>query len=81
VPYDCGIVLCKDRAALAQSMQATGSYIQYSENRDGMLYTPEMSGRVRSIELWVVLKYLGKSGVQTIVDCLCDHAKYFSENC
>jgi hypothetical protein len=42
--------------------QATGSYIQYSENRDGMLYTPEMSRRARSIELWATLKYLGRSG-------------------
>ncbi len=77
-PYDCGIVLCKDRSALASSMQATGSYIQYSENRDGMLYTPEMSRRARSIELWAALKYLGKSGVQEIVDRLCIHAKYFA---
>ena len=78
-PYDCGIVLCKDRLALIRTMQATGSYIQYSENRDGMLYTPEMSRRARSIELWATLKYLGKNGVQEIVDQLCDHAKYFAE--
>ncbi len=78
-PYDCGIVLCKDRSALVRAMQATGSYIQYSENRDGMLYTLEMSRRARSIELWSVLKYLGKSGVQEIVDRLCSHAKYFAE--
>lgn len=79
VPYDCGIVLCKDRSALVSSMQATGSYIQYSENRDGMLYTPEMSRRARSIELWTVLKYLGKSGVQALLDRLCDGAEYFAE--
>ena len=78
-PYDCGIVLCKERSALARAMQAVGSYIQYSENRDGMLYTPEMSRRARGIELWVTLKYLGKSGVQEIVDHLCDHAKYFAQ--
>ncbi|NCB50610.1 MAG: aspartate aminotransferase family protein [Clostridia bacterium] len=79
-PYDCGIVLCKDRAALVQTMQASGSYIQYSENRDGMLYTPEMSRRARSIELWAVLKYLGKSGVESLVDRLCEGAKYFAAN-
>lgn len=44
-----------------------------------MLYTPEMSRRARGIELWVTLKYLGKSGVQEIVDHLCDHAKYFAQ--
>lgn len=78
-PYDCGIVLCKERSALIRAMQATGSYIQYSESRDGMLYTPEMSRRARSIELWATLKYLGKSGVQEMVDCLCDYAKYFAQ--
>ena len=78
-PYDCGIVLCKNRSALLSTMQATGSYIQYSENRDGMLYTPEMSRRARSIELWATLKYLGKKGVCELVDRLCEHAKYFAD--
>ena len=78
-PYDCGVVLCKDRSALVGSMQATGSYIQYSESRDGMLYTPEMSRRARSIELWATLKYLGASGVRELMDSLCDNAQYFAE--
>lgn len=78
-PYDCGIVLCKNRSSLISAMQATGSYIQYSENRDGMLYTPEMSRRARAIELWATLKYLGKKGVQDIVESLCDNARYFAE--
>ena len=77
-PYDCGIVLCKDRSALVRSMQATGSYIQYSDHRDGMLYTPEMSRRARSIELWTTLKYLGKSGVEELIDGMCENARYFS---
>ena len=78
-PYDCGIVLCKNRAALVSAMQAEGSYLQYSESRDGMLYTPEMSRRARSIELWAGLKYLGKSGVSELVDTLCVNAVYFAE--
>ncbi|MDD4096287.1 MAG: aminotransferase class V-fold PLP-dependent enzyme, partial [Oscillospiraceae bacterium] len=77
-PYDCGIVLVKNRDALTRSMQATASYVQYSENRDGMLYTPEMSRRARSIELWATLKYLGRSGLAALVDQLCEHAKYFA---
>lgn len=67
-PYDSGIVLCTDKHALVNSLQASGSYIVYSENRDGMLYTPEMSRRARVIELWATLKYLGKSGVEELVD-------------
>jgi len=78
VPYDCGIVLCKDRSALVNTMQAAGSYIQYSENRDGMLYTPEMSRRARSVELWATLKYFGKSGVDELISHLCAMAKRFA---
>ena len=77
-PYDCGIVLCRDRGALIPAMQATGSYIIYSEKRDGMLLTPEMSRRSRAIELWAVLKYLGRKGVEELVDGLCKNAQEFA---
>ena len=78
-PYDCGIVLCKDRSCLVNAMQATGSYIQYSDNRDGMLYTPEMSRRARSVELWATLKYFGKSGLDALVEQLCQMTRYFAD--
>ena len=74
-PYDSGIVLCKHPEALSAAMQATGSYIIYGENRDGMLYTPEMSRRSRAIELWATLKSIGKSGVEELVDGLCERAQ------
>jgi len=77
-PYDSGIVLCKHREALVSAMQASGSYILYSENRDGMLYTPEMSRRGRAIELWATIKVLGKCGVEELVNGLCEHAKLFA---
>jgi glutamate/tyrosine decarboxylase-like PLP-dependent enzyme len=77
-PYDNGIVLCKHRDALVSAMQATGSYILYSEKRDGMLYTPEMSRRGRAIELWATLKILGKGGVAELVDGLCERAQQFA---
>ena len=60
-------------------MQASGSYIQYSEKRDGMLYTPEMSRRNRAVELWATLKFLGQSGIEQLVDGLCDRALQFAE--
>ena len=66
-PYDSGIVLCNDKEALTHALHASGSYIAYSENRDGMLYTPEMSRRARVVELWAALKYLGKEGIDELV--------------
>ncbi|MBW1911473.1 MAG: aspartate aminotransferase family protein [Deltaproteobacteria bacterium] len=78
-PYDCGIILCKNKEALTMAMQASGSYIHYSEKRDGMLFTPEMSRRARAIELWATLKYLGRSGVEEIIEGLCDRAQQFQK--
>jgi len=78
VPSGCGIVLCRDRRALASAMQATDSYLQFSDDRDGMLYTPEMSRRARSIELWATLKCLGKQGLDALVGHLCLMAQYFA---
>ncbi len=66
-PYDSGIVLCNEKEALTNALHASGTYIAYSDNRDGMLYTPEMSRRARVIELWAALKYLGKEGVDELV--------------
>ena len=77
--YDCGIVLCRHRDALVSALQASGSYIQYGERRDGMLYTTEMSRRARAIPLWAVLKSLGTDGVERLIDTLCERAEYFAE--
>jgi glutamate/tyrosine decarboxylase-like PLP-dependent enzyme len=77
-PYDCGIILCKDKEALVSALQATGSYIVYGENRDGMLYTPEMSRRARAVELWATMKYLGKQGIDELVYGLHERAKQFA---
>jgi len=78
-PYDCGIVLCNDSEALRSAMQLSGSYIQVSENRDGMDFTPDMSRRARVVELWASLKFLGKNGIEDLVDGLCERAVQFGE--
>jgi len=43
-----------------------------------MLYTPEMSRRARSVELWATLKYFGNSGLDALIDHLCEMAQYFA---
>ena len=80
-PYDSGILLCRDQEALVTALQATGAYLTscYSESRDGMLYTPEMSRRARAIELWAALKYLGRSGVDELVVGMHQRANEFAE--
>ena len=77
-PYDSGILLCRDKDALVMALQASGAYLNFSENRDGMLYTPEMSRRARAIELWAALKYLGSDGVDELVYGLHERAVQFA---
>jgi glutamate/tyrosine decarboxylase-like PLP-dependent enzyme len=79
-PYDSGILLCRDKDALVCALQATGAYLtsSYGENRDGMLYTPEMSRRARAVELWAALKYLGADGVDQLVYGMHERALQFA---
>ncbi len=77
-PYDSGVIMCRDRDALVTALQASGAYITYSDHRDGMLHTPEMSRRSRICELWAALKYLGKSGVDELVYGLHLRARQFA---
>ncbi len=77
-PYDSGVILCRDRDALIGALHASGSYIAYSDRRDGMLHTPEMSRRGRIFELWAALKYLGRSGVDELVYGLHERARQFA---
>jgi glutamate/tyrosine decarboxylase-like PLP-dependent enzyme len=77
-PYDSGILLCRDKDALVMALQASGAYLNFSESRDGMLYTPEMSRRARAVELWAALKYLGSEGVDELVYGLHERAVQFA---
>ena len=78
-PYDCGIILCRDRDALVSALQASDAYVQVGDGRDGMLYAPEMSRRARGVELWAALKSLGRSGIDQLVAQLCSRAVQFAD--
>jgi len=78
-PYDCGIILCSDPEAITSALHMTGSYIIESTERDGMFYTPEMSRRARIIELWAIMKYLGKNGIDEMILTMHERAKQFAE--
>ena len=78
-PYDCGIVLCRDRGALVSALQASDAYIQADGGRDGMLYSLDMSRRARGIELWAALKSLGRDGLDQLIAQLCQRARQFAD--
>lgn len=77
-PYDSGIVLCADKEAITSALHMTGSYIIESTERDGMFFTPEMSRRARVIELWSIIKYLGKNGIDEMILTMHKRAQQFS---
>ncbi|RBW60834.1 aspartate aminotransferase family protein [Tenacibaculum sp. E3R01] len=77
-PYDCGIILCADQEAMTSALHMSGSYIVESSERDGMFYTPEMSRRARIIELWSIMKYLGKKGIDEMILTMNQRAKQFA---
>ena len=79
-PYDSGLILCRHRDALTQALHMTGSYIVYSENRDGMLYSADMSRRARAVELWATLMALGRSGVAGLIEDLQQKAAFFADS-
>src|SRR6266446_24264 len=73
VPYDSGIILCRHREALMSAFKTSASYFQWSEHRDSMNFRPSMSARARVIELWAVLKTLGRQGVRRLIEQLCEN--------
>src|SRR5438874_9715695 len=79
VPYDSGIIACRHREALMSAFKASASYFQWSEHRDSMNFRPSMSARARVIELWAVLKTLGRQGVRRLVEQLCENARSFAK--
>jgi len=79
VPYDCGIAIVRDKAALRGAMGTGAAYLQESPIREPMHCTPELSRRARGVEVWAALKALGRSGVAGLVERCCAHARRFAE--
>lgn len=77
-PYDCGVILCADEEAITSALHTSGSYLIESKERDGLFYTPEMSRRARIIELWAIMKYLGKNGIDEMILTFHQRAKQFA---
>ncbi|TRY31054.1 pyridoxal phosphate-dependent decarboxylase family protein [Aliiglaciecola sp. M165] len=77
-PYDCGVILCADEQALTHALHQQGSYIQSSEERDSMMFTPDMSRRAKGIDLWSCLRYLGRQGIAELIELLHERASYFA---
>lgn len=78
VPYDCGIAIVRDPAAVKAAMGMHGDYLIHDEAGDPFEKVPELSRRARSIPVWAVLAALGRQGVADLVEGMAGHAAAFA---
>ncbi|WP_345802139.1 pyridoxal-dependent decarboxylase [Microbacterium sp. AZCO] len=75
VPYDCGVAIVRDEAAMAAALGAHAAYLPSVESiPDPYDRVPELSRRARGVPVWAALRSLGRSGVVDLVDGLVDAA-------
>jgi glutamate/tyrosine decarboxylase-like PLP-dependent enzyme len=74
VTYDCGIAFVRRPEDLRRTFAASAAYLPPSDVFEAMHHTPQSSQRARQIEVWAVLRALGRDGVAALVSDACDAA-------
>ena len=78
VPYDSGLVFCREPQHIRAAMSTTAAaYLVVEEQREPMHYTPEASRRARGLEIWAALRSLGRAGLAQMIEGCCRHATRF----
>ena len=75
VTYDSGIVFTKNGADLRRSFGSIAGYLPPGDGYEAMHHTPQSSQRARQIEVWAVLRSLGRDGIAKLVQSRCDLAR------
>jgi glutamate/tyrosine decarboxylase-like PLP-dependent enzyme len=71
VTYDCGIAFVRRPDDLRRTFAATAAYLPPSAVFEAMHHTPQSSQRARQLEVWAVLRTLGRHGVARLVADTC----------
>jgi len=79
VPYDCGLAIVRDLAAVRAAMGMHGDYLIHDAAGEPFDKVPELSRRGRAFTVWALLRSLGRDGVADLVDRLCRHATAIAE--
>ncbi|MEO7912231.1 MAG: aminotransferase class V-fold PLP-dependent enzyme [Roseiflexaceae bacterium] len=80
VPYDSGLVICRQPEHLRAAMSVSAAYLEQQDARgEPYQYTPEMSRRARGVEVWAALRALGRAGVADLIERSCRYATRFAE--
>ncbi len=95
VSYDCGLAMVARPGALRRTFTASAGYLPpatgpgdtdspfetpFEAPFEAMHHTPQSSQRARQIEVWAVLRTLGRSGVAELVRRACDSAGVLAEH-
>ncbi|WP_207457274.1 pyridoxal phosphate-dependent decarboxylase family protein [Herbiconiux sp. SYSU D00978] len=67
VPYDSGIAVVADAAALQRAMSVHAAYLLTSSAVDPYERVPELSRRARGVPVWAAIASLGADGVRELV--------------
>ena len=79
VPYDSGLVFCREPSHLRAAMRARAAYLTESEAREPDQYVPDFSRRARGVEVWAALLNMGRGGLRDLLERTCRHARRFAE--
>ncbi len=74
VTYDCGIAFVRRPGDLRRTFAAAADYLPPDDRFEAMHHTPQSSQRARQIEVWAVLRAVGREGVADLVSRACDVA-------
>jgi len=77
--YDSGLAFVRDAHALRATMAMVAAYLPEGAKREPCHYTPEMSRRARGVELWALLRGMGRRGMAELIERTCAHARRFAE--
>jgi glutamate/tyrosine decarboxylase-like PLP-dependent enzyme len=79
-PFDCGLAFVRDGHALRAAMAITAEYLPTeTPHRNPSDHTPELSRRARGVEVWAILRALGRSGAIELVERCCRNARRFAD--
>jgi glutamate/tyrosine decarboxylase-like PLP-dependent enzyme len=74
VTYDCGIAFVRQPGDLRRTFATTAGYLPPDAGFEAMHHMPHSSQRARQVEVWSVLRTLGRQGVAELVTDACDAA-------
>jgi len=78
VPYDCGIAVVAQPAALRSALGAHADYLISDSNPgpgDPLEKVPEFSRRARGVPTWAAIRSLGREGVVKLVENMVEMAQ------